>query len=76
MNSIVNLLLPDGTTAHLSETVPYVAYGKDGGAPGAGADFFSLKVVYQDTPGFDQFDLFGSPATFAGTVVTGAVTLR
>ena len=76
MISIVNLRLPDGTTAHLSETVPYVAYGKDGGAPGAGADFFSLKVVYRDTPGFDQFDLFGSPATFAGTVVAGDVTIR
>ena len=76
MVSIVNLRFRDGTTAHLSETVPYVAYGKDGGAAGAGADSFSLKVVYKDTPGLDQFDLFGSPATFAGTVVTGTVTIR
>ena len=76
MISIVNLHFPDGTTAHLSETVPYVAYGKDGGVPGAGADFFSLRVVYKDTPGFDQFDLFGSPATFAGTVVSGGVAVR
>jgi len=76
MVSIVNLRLPDGTTANLSETVPYVAYGKDGGAPGSGADTFSLTVDYKDTPGLDQFDLFGSPATFAGIVVTGAVTIR
>ncbi len=76
MVSIVNLRFPDGTTANLSETVPYVAYGKDGGTPGAGAAFFSLKVVYKDTPGLDQFDLFGSPATFAGTVVAGDVTIR
>ncbi len=76
MVSIVNLRFTDGTTAHLSETVPYVAYGNNGGAPGSGADFFSLAVVYKNTPGLDQFDLFGSPATFAGTVVTGGVTIR
>ena len=76
MISIVNLRLPDGTTANLSETVPYVAYGKDGGELGGGADTFSLTVDYKDTPGLDQFDLFGSPATFAGIVVTGAVTIR
>src|SRR6266571_350366 len=76
MVSTVNLRFPDGTTANLSETVPYVAYGKDGGTPGAGAAFFSLKVVYKDTPGLDQFDLFGSPATFAGAVVAGDVTIR
>src|SRR5207253_7596863 len=76
MISIVNLRFPDGTTANLSETVPYVAYAKDGGAPGAGVDYFSLTVVYKNTPGLDQFDLFGSPATFAGTVVTGGVNIR
>src|SRR5437667_7665909 len=76
MISIVNLRFTDGTTANLSETVPYVAYGKDGGTPGAGAAFFSLKVVYKNTPGLDQFDLFGSPATFAGAVVAGDVTIR
>src|SRR6266567_7273708 len=47
MVSIVNLRFTDGTKADLSETVPYVAYGKDGGEPGAGADSFSLKVVYK-----------------------------
>ena len=66
----------DGTTANLTETVPYVAYAEDNGTPGAGVDIFSLTVIYTDTPGLDQFDLFGSPATFAGTVVTGGVTIR
>jgi hypothetical protein len=76
MVSIVNLRFTDGTTANLSETVPYVATAKDGGTPGAGEDTFSLTVTYSDTPGLDQFDLFGSPATFAGTLVTGNVTVR
>ena len=76
MVSIVNLRFPDGTTANLRETVPYVAYAKDGGKPGAGADFFSLTVDYTDTSGLDQFDLFGSPATFSGTLVTGNVTVK
>ena len=76
MVSIVNLRFTDGTTASLSETVPYVAYAEDNGTPGAGVDFFSLTVDYTDTPGLDQFDLFGSPATFAGTVVTGGVNIR
>src|SRR5438094_751723 len=76
MVSIVNLRFTDGTTANLIETVPYVAYAEDNGTPGAGADFFSLTVIYSDTPGLDQFDLFGSPATFAGTLVTGNVTVR
>ena len=75
MVSIVNLRFPDGNTAHLRETVPYVAYGKDGGKRGAGADFFSLTVDYTDTSGLDQFDLFGSPATFSGTLHTGNVTI-
>src|SRR5438128_12620935 len=69
MVSIVNLRFPDGTTANLRETVPYVAYAKEGGKPGAGADFFSLTVDYTNTSGLDQFDLFGSPATFSGTLV-------
>src|SRR5438046_4082160 len=73
MISIVNLRFTDGTTANLSETVPYVAYAEDNGTPGAGVDIFSLTVIYTDTPGLDQFDLFGSPATFAGTLVTGNV---
>ena len=76
MVSIVHLRFPDGTTANLRETVPYVAYGKEGGKPGAGADFFSLTVDYTDTSGLDQFDLFGSPATFSGTLVTGNVTVK
>jgi len=76
MVSIVNLRFTDGTTAKLSETVPYVAYAEDNGTPGAGVDFFSLTVDYTDTPGLDQFDLFGSPTTFAGTLNTGNVTVR
>jgi hypothetical protein len=76
MVSIVRLRFTDGTTALLSETVPYVAYAKDNSTTGAGADFFSLKVIYKDTPALDQFDLFGSPATFAGTLVTGNVSVK
>jgi len=76
MVSEVNLRFTDGTSVTLTETVPFVAYAKDNGTPGAGADFFSLTVLYKDTAGFDQFDLFGSPATFAGTVVTGNITIK
>ena len=76
MISIVKLTFPDGSTTELSEIVPYTAFAKDAGTPGAGKDFFSLTVDYTDTPGFDQFDLFGSPATFAGTLVTGDVVIR
>jgi hypothetical protein len=75
MVSIVELRFTDGTTARLTETVPYTAFAKDNSASG-GADFFSLTVVYTDTPGLDQFDLFGSPATFAGDLVTGNVVIK
>jgi hypothetical protein len=74
MVSIVVLRFTNGTTARLTETVPFVATAEDNG--GAGADFFSLTVIYKDTPGLDQFDLFGSPATFAGTLVTGTVNVK
>jgi hypothetical protein len=76
MVSIVRLRFTDGTSATLSETVPYVATAKDSSTPGAGADYFSLTVIYEDTPGLDQFDLFGSPATFAGTLTSGNVVIR
>ncbi len=76
MVSTVVLRFPDGTSARLSETVPYVATAEDNGTPGADADFFSVTVDYTDTPGLDQFDLFGSPATFAGTLVSGNVTIK
>ena len=76
MTSIVNLRFTDGTTAHLTENVPFLVYAKDNGTPGAGGDFFSLTVDYTDTPDLDQFDLFGSPATFSGTLETGDVTVR
>jgi hypothetical protein len=76
MVSIVRLRFTDGRTATLTETVPYVVNAKDNSTPGAGADFFSLTVIYKDTPGLDQFDLFGSPATFAGTLITGNVSVE
>jgi hypothetical protein len=76
MVSIVELRFTDGTSARLTETVPYTAFAQDNADPGAGADFFSLTVDYTDTPELDQFDLFGSPATFAGTLETGNVTVK
>ena len=74
MISIVRLRSPDGTSATLTETVPYTAYAEDNADPGAGADFFSLTVVY--APGLGQAEVFGSPATFAGTLETGNVTVK
>jgi hypothetical protein len=74
MVSIVVLRFTDGTSATLTEIVPYTLFAQDNG--GAGADKFSLTVLYVDTPGLDQFDLFGSPAVFSGIVQTGDVTVR
>ena len=79
MVSMVTLHFLDGTTAHLSETVPYTAYGEDNGTPGAGTDYFSLSVVYTPTAGLDQADLFGADATFkpfSGSIATGDVQVR
>ena len=76
MVSIVKLRFTDGTTATLNETVPYTAFAKDSSTAGGGGDFFSVTVVYADTPGLDQFDLFGSPATFAGTLTSGNVVIK
>ena len=76
MVSTVRLRFTDGTTATLTETAPFVAFAQDKATPGAGADTFSITVIYTDTPGLDQFDLFGSPATFAGTLETGDVVVR
>lgn len=76
MVSIVVLRFPDGTSVTLSETVPFTAFAEDNGTPGAGADFFSLTVVYTPTASLDQADLFGSPATFAGTLATGDVVVQ
>ncbi len=75
MVSTVTLRFPDGSNVTLSETVPYVAYAEDNGTPGAGVDFFSLSVVYTETPGLDQADLFGSHATFSGALETGNVSI-
>ena len=76
MVSIVNLRFTNGTTAQLTETVPYTAYAEDNGTPGAGTDFFSLTVEYTDTPGLDQFDLFGNPATFSGVLASGNIEVH
>jgi len=76
MLSTVFLRSPNGTSATLSETVPFVAFAQDNATPGAGADVFSITVIYANTPGLDQFDLFGSPATFAGTLETGDIVVR
>jgi hypothetical protein len=76
MISIVRLRFTDGTSATLSETVPFVMHAEDHGTPGAGIDFFSLTVLYADTSDLDQFDLFGSPATFAGTPETGNIEVH
>jgi hypothetical protein len=76
MVSIVRLQFTDGNSTTLTETVPFVVFAQDKATPGAGADTFSLTVTYVNTPGLDQFDLFGSPATFAGTLETGDVEVR
>jgi len=74
MVSFTKLESKDGTTTRLWETVPFTALAKDGGT--TAKDFFSLTVDFTDTPALDQFDLFGSPAVFAGTLVSGDVTVR
>ena len=56
--------------------MPFVAFAQDNATPGAGADAFSITVIYPNTPGLDQFDLCGSPATFAGTLETGDIVVR
>jgi hypothetical protein len=76
MVSMVNLRFPDGSTAHLQETVPFTAHGEDNGTPGAGVDFFGLSVVYAATPDLDQADLFGINATFSGTLAAGNVVVQ
>jgi len=76
MVSIVVLRFPDGSSVTLNESVPFTAVGDDNGEPGKGVDTFSLKVTYTATAGFDQADLFGTSATFAGTLDTGNVVVR
>jgi hypothetical protein len=77
MVSIVDLYFTDGTAVTLMEVVPFLAFGEDNGTPGAGTDYFALTVVYNpDLPGLNQFDLFGSPATFAGVLASGNVVVR
>ena len=77
MVSIVVLDFPDGSAVMLMEVVPFLAFGEDNGTPGAGTDYFALTVIYNaNTPGLNQADLFGSPATFAGVLATGNVVVR
>jgi hypothetical protein len=76
MVSIVRLRFASGEAATLTESVPFVVFGQDNGTPGGGTDLFSLTVLYADTPDLDQFDLFGSPATFAGTLAAGDIEVR
>jgi hypothetical protein len=86
MVSIVDMYFADGTDVTLMEVVPFLAFGEDNGMPGAGKDYFELTVVYNpdlpgvvynpDLPGLNQFDLFGSPATFAGVLASGNVLVR
>ena len=76
MVSTTRLRFTNGASATLTETVPFVAFAQDNTTLGAGADTFSITVTYVNTSGLDQFDLFGSPATFAGTLETGDVGVR
>jgi hypothetical protein len=76
MVSIVRLRSNGGGAITLTENVPFVLFGRDNDTPGAGQDLFSLTVLYANTPGLDQFDLFGSPATFAGTLATGDIEVH
>ena len=82
MVSKVTLRFTDGTTVNLEETVPYVAFAEDNGTPGAGVDFFSIAVMYDPNAptegGLNQFLVFGAQpiTTFAGTLVTGNITIK
>src|SRR5262249_12049772 len=74
MVSIVSLRSPNGGTTTFNETVPFTAVGVDNGTPGAGVDTFSLTVDY--ATGSGQALLFGTPATFAGTLTSGNIVVR
>jgi hypothetical protein len=80
MTSIVRLRFPNGSSVKLTESVPFVMSAQDNGTPGAGKDTFGLTVVYnpkQPGPGgLNQFKLFGSPATFAGILLSGDVVVK
>ncbi len=80
MTSVVRLRFTDGSTITLSESVPYVVNAQDNGTPGAGKDVFGLTVVYNPsapkTGGLNQAALFGSPATFAGTLLSGNIVVH
>jgi hypothetical protein len=80
MTSLVRLRLPDGSMITLSESVPYTVNAEDNGTPGAGTDKFSLTVKYDPVApksgGLNQAALFGSPAIFAGTLLSGDIVIH
>jgi hypothetical protein len=80
MTSVVRLRFTDGSTITLSESVPYVVNAQDNGTPGAGRDTFSLAVIYNPgapkNDGLNQAALFGSPAIFAGTLLSGDIVVH
>jgi hypothetical protein len=80
MTSLVRLRFTDGSTITLSESVPYVVSAQDNGTPGAGKDYFSLTVKYDPNApksgGLNQAALFGSPATFAGVLISGDIVVH
>jgi hypothetical protein len=85
MTSLTQLNFPDGSSATLAESVPFVVKAKDNhDTTGAGNDSFSLSVNYNpDEPGpngLNQYKVFKASAanpvtTFGGDLVAGAINL-
>jgi hypothetical protein len=85
MTSLTQLRFPDGSSATLAESVPFVVNAKDNhDKPGAGSDSFSLSVNYNpDEPGpngLNQYKVFKAApdnpvTTFGGELVAGAITV-
>jgi hypothetical protein len=85
MTSLTELRFPDGSSATLSEAVPFVVNAKDNDTPGAGSDTFSLTVTYDPNApgsnGLNQYKFFkASPAnpqtTFGGVLESGEIEVR
>jgi hypothetical protein len=85
MTSLTQLRFPDGSSATLAESVPFVVNAKDNhDTSSAGSDSFSLSVNYNPNEpgpnGLNQYQVFkASPAnpvtTFGGDLVAGAINL-
>jgi hypothetical protein len=85
MTSLTQLRFPDGSSAILAESVPFIATGKDNhDTAGAGSDSFSLSVNYNpDEPGpkgLNQYKVFKASTsnpvtTFGGDLVAGAINI-